>query len=400
VNPDLALLQPYPFEKLRALCAAVTPAPTFRPLRLSIGEPQHATPALIRQAMVDHLDALAVYPSTQGEPALREAIAGWAIRRYALPTLDPATQVLPVNGSREALFAFAQTVIDRRRPAAKVVCPNPFYQIYEGAALLAGAQPVFINTLPDNGFAMDWQALPAEVWRDVQLVYVCSPANPTGNVLTLDAWRELFALADQYDFVIAADECYSEIYLDEANPPLGALAAAIQCGRDDYRRLVVFSSLSKRSNVPGLRSGFVAGDAALLKRFLLYRTYHGGAMSPTVQAASIAAWNDEAHVRENRRLYAEKFAAVTPLIARHLPCALPDAGFYLWASVSRSPLDDTEFARRLLQEKNVAVLPGSYLGRVTNGINPGENFLRIALVASLEDCLEAAQRIGDFCLSL
>ncbi|MFZ2629226.1 MAG: succinyldiaminopimelate transaminase [Rugosibacter sp.] len=407
MNPDLARLQPYPFEKLRQLCGAVSPAPsnsglkTFREIRLSIGEPQHATPTLIQRALADNLDTLAVYPTTQGSEALRHAIAAWASCRYALPALDANTQVLPVNGTREALFAFAQTVIDRTRPGAKVVCPNPFYQIYEGAALLAGAQPVFLNTLPQTGFVMDWSALPESVWRDVQLVYVCSPANPTGHVLSLESWRELFTLADRHGFVIAADECYSEIYGDEAAPPLGALSAAMQLGRGDYRQLVVFSSLSKRSNVPGLRSGFVAGDAAILKKFLLYRTYHGGAMSPAVQAASIAAWNDEAHVRDNRRLYAEKFAAATPLIAKHLPCAAPDAGFYLWASVAKfAPIADTEFALRLLQEKNVAVLPGSYLGRVADGINPGENFIRIALVPSLEDCLEAAQRINDFCLSL
>lgn len=403
VNPDLARLQPYPFEKLRQLCSGVSPAPsnsglkTFREIRLSIGEPQHATPTLIRRALADNLDTLAVYPTTQGSEALRHAVAAWASRRYALPALDANTQVLPVNGTREALFAFAQTVIDRTQCGAKVVCPNPFYQIYEGAALLAGAQPVFLNTLPQTGFVMDWSALPESVWRDVQLVYVCSPANPTGHVLSLESWRELFTLADRHGFVIAADECYSEIYADEAAPPLGALSAAMQLGRSDYRQLVVFSSLSKRSNVPGLRSGFVAGDAAILKKFLLYRTYHGGAMSPAVQAASIAAWDDEVHVRDNRRLYAEKFAAVTPLIAQHLPCAAPDAGFYLWA---KTPIADTEFALRLLREKNVAVLPGSYLGRVADGINPGENFIRIALVPSLEDCLEAAQRINDFCLSL
>jgi len=397
VNPDLARLQPYPFERLRQLCLGVSPAPTFREIRLSIGEPQHATPLLIQHALSEHLGGLAQYPTTQGTRGLREAIGQWIARRYAVPFLDVETQVLPVNGSREALFAFAQTVIDRTRPHAKVVCPNPFYQIYEGAALLAGAEPVYLNTMPENGFAMDWTALAESVWRDVQLVYVCSPANPTGNVMTLDAWRALFALADRYNFVIASDECYSEIYGDENAPPLGALTAARQLGRDDYRHLVVFSSLSKRSNVPGLRSGFVAGDAEVLKKFLLYRTYHGGAMNPAVQAASIAAWNDEAHVQDNRRRYAEKFQAVMPLIACHLPCAIPDAGFYLWA---KTPIADTEFARQLLQQKNVAVLPGSYLGRVADGINPGANFIRLALVPSLEDCLEAAHRINDFCLSL
>ncbi|MES2237106.1 MAG: succinyldiaminopimelate transaminase [Pseudomonadota bacterium] len=397
MNPDLARLQPYPFERLRQLCLGVSPAPTFREIRLSIGEPQHATPLLIQQALAEHLAGLAQYPNTQGTRGVREAIGQWIARRYAVPLLDVETQVLPVNGSREALFAFAQTVIDRTRPQAKVVCPNPFYQIYEGAALLAGAEPIYLNTLPENGFAMDWTALAEPVWRDVQLVYVCSPANPTGNVMTLESWRALFALADSHDFVIASDECYSEIYGDENAPPLGALTAAKQLGRDDYRHLVVFSSLSKRSNVPGLRSGFVAGDAEVLKKFLLYRTYHGGAMNPAVQAASIAAWNDEAHVQDNRRRYAEKFAAVTPLIARHLPCTIPDAGFYLWA---KTPIADTEFARQLLQQKNVAVLPGSYLGRVADGINPGENFIRLALVTSLEDCIEAAHRINDFCLSL
>ena len=397
MNPDLARLQPYPFERLRQLCLGVSPAPTFREIRLSIGEPQHATPLLIQQALAEHLAGLAQYPTTQGTRGLREAIGQWIARRYAVPLLDAETQVLPVNGSREALFAFAQTVIDRTRPQAKVVCPNPFYQIYEGAALLAGAEPVYLNTLSENGFTMDWTALAESVWRDVQLVYVCSPANPTGNVMTLESWRALFALADRYDFVIASDECYSEIYNDENSPPLGALTAAKQLGRDDYHHLVVFSSLSKRSNVPGLRSGFVAGDAEVLKKFLLYRTYHGGAMNPAVQAASIAAWNDEAHVQDNRRRYAEKFAAVTPLIARHLPCTIPDAGFYLWA---KTPIADTEFARQLLQQKNVAVLPGSYLGRIADGINPGENFIRLALVTSLEDCLEAAHRINDFCLSL
>jgi N-succinyldiaminopimelate aminotransferase len=397
VNPDLAQLQPYPFERLRQLCLGVSPAPTFREIRLSIGEPQHATPLLIQQALAENLAGLAQYPTTQGTQSLREAIGYWIARRYDVPLLDTETQILPVNGSREALFAFAQTVIDRTRPQAKVVCPNPFYQIYEGAALLAGAEPIYLNTLPENGFTMDWTALAESVWRDVQLVYVCSPANPTGNVMTLESWRALFALADRHDFVIASDECYSEIYNDESVPPLGALTAAKKLGRDDYRHLVVFSSLSKRSNVPGLRSGFVAGDAEILKRFLLYRTYHGGAMNPAVQAASIAAWSDEAHVQDNRRRYAEKFAAVTPIIARHLPCATPDAGFYLWA---KTPIADTEFARQLLQQKNVAVLPGSYLGRVADGINPGENFIRLALVTSLEDCLEAAHRINDFCLSL
>ncbi len=397
MNPDLTRLQPYPFEKLRHLFAGVSPAPTLGEIKLSIGEPQHPTPPFIQRALADNLAGLANYPTTQGSDALRQAIAAWIGRRYGVPTPDFASQVVPVNGSREALFALAQTIIDRNNGRAKVVCPNPFYQIYEGAALLAGAEPVFLNTLPHNDFEMDWDALPESTWRDVQLVYVCSPANPTGKVLSLKSWKALFELSDRYGFVIASDECYSEIYFDEARPPLGSLTAAAQLGRHDYRNLVAFSSLSKRSNVPGLRSGFVAGDAAILKKFLLYRTYHGSAMNPAVQAASIAAWHDEAHVRDNRHMYAEKFHEVTPLIAHHLDCRIPDAGFYLWA---RTPIADTDFARELLRRKNVVVLPGSYLARESAGINPGANYIRIALVAGHEECLDAAHRINDFCLSL
>ncbi len=397
MNPDLARLQPYPFEKLRHLFAGVSPAPTLGEIKLSIGEPQHATPPFIQRALADNLAGLANYPSTQGSDALRQGIAEWIARRYAVPIPDATTQVLPVNGSREALFAFAQTVIDRSSGDAKVVCPNPFYQIYEGAALLAGAQPIYLNTLPHNGFEMDWTTLPESIWRDVQLVYVCSPGNPTGKVMSLASWKMLFELSDRHDFVIASDECYSEIFFDEAAPPLGGLTAAAKLGRNDYRNLVTFSSLSKRSNVPGLRSGFVAGDAAILKQFLLYRTYHGSAMNPAVQAASIAAWGDEAHVRDNRRMYAEKFHEVTPLIAHHLDCQVPDAGFYLWA---RTPIPDTDFARELLRQKNVVVLPGSFIARESGGANPGADFIRIALVAPHEECLEAARRINDFCLSL
>ena len=397
MNPDLARLQPYPFEKLRHLFAGVSPAPTLGEIKLSIGEPQHPTPPFIQRALADNLAGLANYPTTQGSDALRQAIAAWIARRYGVPLPDFMTQVVPVNGSREALFAFAQAVINRAGGTANVVCPNPFYQIYEGAALLAGAQPVFLNTLPHDDFELDWSALPESTWRDVQLVYVCSPGNPTGKVMDLAAWKSLFELSDRHGFVIASDECYSEIYFDETQPPLGGLAAAAQLGRHEYRNLVAFSSLSKRSNVPGLRSGFVAGDAAILKKFLLYRTYHGSAMNPAVQAASIAAWGDEAHVRDNRRMYAEKFHEVTPLVAHHLDCRIPDAGFYLWA---RTPIADTDFARELLRQKNVVVLPGSYLAREAAGINPGANFIRIALVASHEECLDAARRINDFCLSL
>jgi N-succinyldiaminopimelate aminotransferase len=397
VNPDLDRLQTYPFEKLDQLFAGVPPAPELGEIKLSIGEPRHETPPFIQRALANSLAGLASYPTTQGSDMLRQAIAGWIARRYGVPQPDTATQVLPVNGSREALFAFAQTVIDRSRSDARVVCPNPFYQIYEGAALLAGARPTYVNTLPHNDFEMDWATLSEADWHAVQLVYVCSPANPTGKVMDLAAWKTLFELSDRHGFVIASDECYSEIYFDEARPPLGGLTAAAQLGRENYRNLVIFSSLSKRSNVPGLRSGFVAGDANILKQFLLYRTYHGSAMNPAVQVASIAAWGDEAHVRDNRRMYAEKFHEVTPLIARHLDCRIPDAGFYLWA---RTPIADTEFARELMRQKNVAVLPGSYIARESAGVNPGAGFVRIALVAPHEQCLDAAQRISDFCQSL
>jgi N-succinyldiaminopimelate aminotransferase len=394
VNPNLDKLQPYPFEKLRQLFLGIEPPADLREIRLSIGEPQHETPAFIKEALAASLGGLANYPTTAGSDALRSAIAGWLARRYQIPQPDAQTQVLPVNGSREALFAFAQCVVDASRGDALVLCPNPFYQIYEGAALLAGAQPRFINHLPGNGFASDFDSIPEDAWRRVQLVYVCSPDNPTGKVLGLAEWKQLFELADKYGFTIASDECYSEIYFDEAAPPLGALQAAHQLGRDGYRGVMVFSSLSKRSNVPGMRSGFVAGDAAILKKFLLYRTYHGCAMSPAVQHASVAAWNDEDHVRENRRLYREKFAAVTPLLSTHLETSLPDAGFYLWA---RTPMPDAEFARGLQREYNVTVLPGSYLARSVGAVNPGENFVRIALVAPLQECIEAARRIQDFC---
>ncbi|MEZ5616312.1 MAG: succinyldiaminopimelate transaminase [Rhodocyclaceae bacterium] len=397
MNPDLDQLHPYPFEKLRRLFRDIPSAPGLREIRLSIGEPQHATPDFIVAALAAHLEGLANYPTTSGADDLREAIAQWLARRYDIPTPDAANQVLPVNGSREALFAIAQCVVDASRGDALVLCPNPFYQIYEGAALLAGAQPVFLNHLPGNGFASDFDAIPESDWQRIQLAYVCSPGNPTGKVLGLEEWQRLFELSDRHGFVIASDECYSEIYFDEAAPPPGVLAAARALGRDDYRNIVMFSSLSKRSNVPGLRSGFVAGDADLLKKFWLYRTYQGCAMSPPVQQASIAAWRDEAHVRENRRLYREKFDAVTPLVAAHLETARPDAGFYLWA---RTPVADTEFALGLKREYNVTVLPGSYLARASGGVNPGEHFVRIALVASLEESLEAARRIATYCSKL
>ncbi|WP_313951857.1 succinyldiaminopimelate transaminase [Accumulibacter sp.] len=393
MNPHLSKLQPYPFEKLRQLFAGITPNPALREIRLSIGEPQHVTPTFIKDALTAGLAGLAAYPTTLGSAELRRSLVGWLARRYGLQGLDAETQVVPVNGSREALFAFAQTVIDPTRGYTPlVVSPNPFYQIYEGAAYLAGAEPRFLNTLPADDYALDFDALSEAEWQRVQLFYVCSPGNPTGKVLGLDDWRQLFALADRYGFIIASDECYSEIFPDEAAPPLGCLQAASLLGRG-FERLVMFSSLSKRSNVPGMRSGFVAGDPATLKSFLLYRTYHGSAMNPAVQAASVAAWNDEAHVVENRRQYREKFAAVTPRLAEVVDTALPDAGFYLWA---RTPISDSEFARRLLADYNVVLLPGSTLARTAQGINPGAGFVRIALVAPLADCVEAAERIHSF----
>jgi len=400
MNPLLSRLHPYPFERLRALTRDIRPNPALRPISLGIGEPKHATPALIRDALVEALPGLASYPATAGEPALREAIAGWLARRYGV-TVDPATQVLPVNGSREALFSLAQTVIDPTRPGATVVCPNPFYQIYEGAALLAGAQTHFANSDPALNFAVDWHTVPEEVWARTQLLYVCSPGNPTGAVMPLAEWERLFALSDRHGFVIASDECYSEIYFRD-EPPLGGLEAALKLGRTDFRRLVAMTSLSKRSNVPGMRSGFVAGDAAILKSFLLYRTYHGSAMSTTVQQASIAAWNDEAHVVDNRTLYRAKFARVTPLLAEVLDVALPDAAFYLWAGVPKSSGgqaaagDDIAFSLGLLAQYNVAVLPGSLLAREAHGINPGAGRIRMALVAGVDECVEAAQRIVSY----
>jgi N-succinyldiaminopimelate aminotransferase len=381
LNPLLDKLQPYPFEKLRALLAGTTPNPALRPINLSIGEPKHPTPALVKNALIAHLDGLAAYPATAGLPALRQAISAWLGRRYGIPPPDAETQVLPVNGTREALFAFAQTVL---APGARVVCPNPFYQIYEGAALLAGGTPVYTENF-----------LEIEDWKGVELLYVCSPANPSGKVIGLEDWKRIFELSDRHGFAVASDECYSEIYFDRA--PIGALQAAFQLNRKQYERLVVFSSLSKRSNCPGMRSGFAAGDAALLKKFLLYRTYHGSAMSLAVQHASIAAWNDEEHVRENRRLYAAKFQAVLPLIKTPLEAGMPGGGFYLWM---RTPIDDTEFVRRLQHEYNVLGLPGSYLAREAQGRNPGRNHVRMALVAPLDECVEGIERTMQFARKL
>ncbi|MDE2117045.1 MAG: succinyldiaminopimelate transaminase [Betaproteobacteria bacterium] len=391
MNPDLNKLQPYPFQKLAALFREVTPNPAYRAISLHIGEPKHATPQFIKEALTANLDGLANYPTTAGSDSLRGAISQWLAQRYGIPAPDAKAQVLPVNGSREALFAFAQAVTDRSRANPAVVCPNPFYQIYEGAALLAGATPYFLNTLPENNYALNFDQLPQDVWQRTQLIYVCSPGNPTGRVMPLAEWKALFEMADRYGFIIAADECYSEIYFD--TPPLGALQAAQQLGRSDYRNLVVFSSLSKRSNVPGMRSGFVAGDAKVLEKFTLYRTYHGCAMNPAIQAASSAAWQDEEHVAKNRRLYAEKFSRVIETLKPVLPVTLPDAGFYLWLRV---PVADTTFAQHLYRDYNVTVLPGSFLAREAQGMNPGRNFVRIALVAELDETVEAARRIAEF----
>jgi len=398
MNPLLSRLQPYPFERLRQLHASVTPNPAYPPISLGIGEPRHATPQLIKDALGASLGGLASYPGTLGEPKLRQAISDWLQRRYGVQ-VDAATQILPVNGSREALFALAQTVIDPGKPGATVICPNPFYQIYEGAALLAGADLWFVPSDPQRNFAVDYSGVPDAVWAKTQLLFVCTPGNPAGAVMTLGEWNILFDLSDRYGFVIASDECYSEIYFRD-EPPLGGLQAAAMLGRKDFKNLIALTSLSKRSNVPGLRSGFVAGDAALMKQFLLYRTYHGSAVSPVVQAASLAAWNDEAHVIENRALYREKFAKVTPLLATVMDVALPDAGFYLWAKVPASFKDSDEtFSRDLLAFYNVVVLPGSYLARNTQdrqGSNPGKGRIRMALVADTAECVEAAQRIVAF----
>ncbi|MFC0667286.1 succinyldiaminopimelate transaminase [Azotobacter chroococcum] len=393
MNDALNLLQPYPFEKLRALLAGVQP-PAKKAIALSIGEPKHRSPSFVAEALSASLEQLSVYPTTLGLPALREAVAQWCERRFRVPAgwLDPARHVLPVNGTREALFAFTQTVVNRESNGL-VVSPNPFYQIYEGAALLAGATPHYLPCLPENGFNPDFDAVPSEVWQRCELLFLCSPGNPTGALVPLETLKKLIALADEHDFVIAADECYSELYFDEQNPPPGLLTACAELGRSDFRRCVVFHSLSKRSNLPGLRSGFVAGDAEILKSFLLYRTYHGCAMPVPTQLASIAAWNDEVHVRANRVLYREKFDAVLGLLQPVLDVQRPDGSFYLWP---RTPVDDQSFTRELFAREHVTVVPGSYLSRSVGDLNPGANRVRMALVAPLAECVEAAERIRDF----
>ncbi len=394
MNDALNLLQPYPFEKLRALLAGAQPPADKRPIALSIGEPKHRSPEFVARALADNLEQLAVYPTTLGLPALREAIAGWAERRFGLAAgaVDPARQVLPVNGTREALFSFTQAVVNRADEGL-VVSPNPFYQIYEGAALLAGAQPHYLPCLAENGFNPDFDAVPTDVWQRCQILFLCSPGNPTGALVPLEPLKRLIALADEHEFVIAADECYSELYFDEANPPAGLLSACAALGRHDFKRCVVFHSLSKRSNLPGLRSGFVAGDADILKAFLLYRTYHGCAMPVHVQLASAAAWNDEIHVRANRELYRAKFEAVLQILEPVLDVARPDGGFYLWP---KTPIDDQRFTRELFEQEHVTVVPGSYLSREVEGFNPGADRVRMALVAPLAECIEGAERIRAF----
>ncbi len=396
MNSLLNKLQPFSFARLRALLAGVTPNPAYSAVNLSIGEPKHPTPPLVTDALVGALSGLASYPPVLGGEPLRAGIARWLASRYGLEGVDPATQIIPVNGTKEALFSFAQVAIDPRANAIAVF-PNPCYQVYEGAALLAGATPHYLEQSADNGFRIHWQDVPQEVWSRTQLVITCSPGNPTGNVMGLDEWRALFALSDRYGFAIASDECYSEIYLDESDPPLGALQAARALGRNDFERVLMFSSLSKRSNAPGLRSGFVAGDAALVKPFVHYRTYHGCAMSETVQAASLAAWSDEAHVRENRAKYRAKFDALEPILAADLGITRPDGGFYFWARVPGS--DDEAFVRDLYAQYNVLALPGSYLAREIDGRNPGRGYVRLALVDTETQCIDAARRIRDFCKS-
>lgn len=398
MNPFLEKLQPYPFERLRALLKGVTASARHSPIAMSIGEPTHPAPQLVKDALVANLAGLSGYPPTAGGDDLRRAIADWLQQRHGLGRVDPATEVLPVNGSKEALFAIAQAMVGTpagdERPC--VLLPNPCYQVYEGAALLAGAEAGYIEQHPRNGFRPDWDAISPDVWRRTQLVYLCSPGNPTGNVITDADWLRLFELSDRHGFIIAADECYSEIHFDDRAPPRGALAVAQAAGRTDWRRLLVFSSLSKRSSVPGLRSGFVAGDASLIRQFLRYRTYNGGAMSATVQAASAAAWRDEGHVGQNRALYRAKFERILPILQSVLDVGRPEGGFFLWAAVPDGV--DTGFARDLYEQYNVLVVPGSFLGRSVAGRNPGAGFIRIALVDDVEACAEAAERIRDFVL--
>jgi N-succinyldiaminopimelate aminotransferase len=397
MNPSLSQLKPYPFERLRSLLANSKPNAGLKLIGLQIGEPRHPAPKFVEQALIDNMKGLGTYPLAAGTPELRQAIAAWLIRRFKLPIngINADSMVLPVNGTREALFSFVQAVIDRNKPAA-VLMPNPFYQIYEGAALLAGAEPVYLNTSAANGYLPDLDSVSPDMWQRCQVLFLCSPGNPTGAVLSLSYLQRALQLADKYDFVIASDECYSEIYLDEAQPPIGLLEAAVASGRHNFERCIVFHSLSKRSSVPGLRSGFVAGDPALIKPFLLYRTYHGCAMPPPTQAASILAWSDEAHVIENRRLYQAKFAAVLPILKSVLDIDAPAASFYLWPNVG----DDERFTRELFEQQHVMTLPGSYLSRATAQGDPGKGHVRLSLTVSVDECIEAAKRIRTYLESL
>jgi N-succinyldiaminopimelate aminotransferase len=399
MTPNLKRLHPYPFEKLAQLKQGITPPADKSHIALSMGEPTHATPHLVQEALLTHLHGLANYPTTKGVPELRQAIAGWISRRFQIPAdgINPETQVLPVNGTREALFSFAQCLIDPTKANPVVIMPNPFYQIYEGAALLAGAEPYYLNTLEDSGYLPDFDAVPDNIWQRCQLIYICSPGNPTGSVIDQASHEKLLKLAEKHDFVIASDECYTEIYDDENNPPPGLLQTAYNIGNTAFKRCVIFHSLSKRSNAPGLRSGFVAGDAEILKYYFQYRTYHGCAMPLPTQHASIQAWQDERHVIENRRLYREKFAAFIDILGDVCTITKPPASFYVWL---KTPIADTEFAQQLFAGQNITVLPGSFLSRDCDGVNPGLNHVRIALVAPLDECVEAAQRIKNFLNSL
>ena len=399
MNSDLNLLHPYPFEKLAALKAAVIPPADLNDIMLSIGEPKHEPPQFVLDTLVANLAKLSNYPTTKGIPELREAIAAWATKRFKLNTgsFTADKHVLPVNGTREALFAFAQAIVDRTKSNPIIVSPNPFYQIYEGAALLSGAEPHFLNCTPENNFIPDFESVSEDIWRRTQIIFICSPGNPTGAVMSSAQLKNLISLADKFDFVIASDECYSELYFDEENPPTGLLQACAELGRDDFSRCVVFHSLSKRSNLPGLRSGFVGGDAKILENFLLYRTYHGCAMPVPTQLASVAAWQDEMHVIENRKAYTEKFDAVLNILGDVIDVKKPDASFYLWP---KTPIKGELFAQKLFEAQKVTVLPGSYLAREADGINPGEDYVRLALVAPLAECIDAAQRIKAFVKSL
>lgn len=398
MNLDLDRLQPYPFEKLAVLKAGVQPPSNLEHISLGIGEPKHPAPPFVQEVLADNLDCLSNYPTTKGMLELRQAIAGWCERRFELQSgsVDPERNVLPVNGTREAIFAFTQAAVERKDDAL-VISPNPFYQIYEGAAYLAGAEPHYLNCLAENGFIPDYDAVPAEIWQRCQLLFVCSPGNPTGAVHSIDTLKQLIALADEHDFIICSDECYSELYPDEHNKPAGLLQACAELGRHDFARCIVFHSLSKRSNLPGLRSGFIAGDARLLEPFLLYRTYHGCSMPIQHQLASIAAWNDEAHVLENRSQYRHKFEAVLRVLQPVMEVKQSDASFYLWA---KTPIADDDFARGLFEQQNLTVLPGRYLSREVDGVLPGAGYVRMALVATVSECVEAAERIRRYIESL